>query len=259
MTTAQPILVLRHIYEPAVQLPRIALKPLKPNISIRDDLGPQTAVCTHCKARHWEGERSKSIGHFSTCCSQGKKLKHFTKPRGTPVFRLFGRLGHRLGSLIAAVNQRPVFAQTWLIDLAEATDTRLGPDGADTRAGWDMAKEWILQLCIPLGRRRRTHNHPPSSTEMARLICDSDTNTGDRGPQYLILQVHGDRCPDGRPKYTKSSARSIRSRCLSGTHYSSPRGQMASTPTFFFASSTKLGLPSPETESRAAMVSDCAS
>ncbi|SGY43348.1 BQ5605_C001g00016 [Microbotryum silenes-dioicae] len=36
---------------------------------------------------------------------------------------------------------------------------------------------------------------------MAKLICDSDTNTGDRGPQDLILQVHGDRCPDGRPKY----------------------------------------------------------
>ncbi|SCZ99017.1 BZ3500_MvSof-1268-A1-R1_Chr7-1g09355 [Microbotryum saponariae] len=36
---------------------------------------------------------------------------------------------------------------------------------------------------------------------MAMLICNSDTNTGDRGPQDLILQVHGDRCPDGRPKY----------------------------------------------------------
>ncbi|SGZ23049.1 BQ5605_C022g09580 [Microbotryum silenes-dioicae] len=51
---------------------RIALKPLKPRASIRDDLGPQTAVCTHCKAQHWECERSKSTGHFSRCCSQGK-------------------------------------------------------------------------------------------------------------------------------------------------------------------------------------------
>ncbi|SCZ93880.1 BZ3500_MvSof-1268-A1-R1_Chr6-3g08947 [Microbotryum saponariae] len=36
---------------------------------------------------------------------------------------------------------------------------------------------------------------------MAMLICDSDTNTGDLGPQDLILRVHGDRCPNGRPKY----------------------------------------------------------
>ncbi|SGY12170.1 BQ5605_C011g06413 [Microbotryum silenes-dioicae] len=30
------------------------------------------AVCIPYKARHWECERSKSTGHFSRCCSQGK-------------------------------------------------------------------------------------------------------------------------------------------------------------------------------------------
>ncbi|SCZ98328.1 BZ3500_MvSof-1268-A1-R1_Chr7-1g09098 [Microbotryum saponariae] len=254
------ILVLRHVYEPAVQLrvrrARIALKPLKPHVSIRDDLGPQTAVCTHCKARHWECERSKSTGNFSTCCSQGKvrlppppqpNLEYrqllegsdteakafrvnarsynnalsFTSlaahwdqtPVGTlgpPVFRVFGRLYHRLGALIPAVNQRPAFAQTWLIDPVEATDTRLGPDGTDSRmqrstltklesvlrtgnrlvrefasakarAGWDTAKEWILRLCLPPGRDRRIHNLPtctvidvpmvgPSTKSLARSI-----------------------------------------------------------------------------------------
>ncbi|SGY70143.1 BQ5605_C004g03110 [Microbotryum silenes-dioicae] len=197
MTTIQAILSLQHVYEPAVQLCRTDSVP---HVSIRDDLGPQTAVCTHCKAQHWE--------------------------LGATVFRVFGRLYHRLGALIPAVNRRPAFAQTWLIDPAEATDTRLqGPDSAETRiqrstqtklksmlrtgnrfvrefasvkarAGWDTAKEWVLP-----GRDRRTHNLPTSSTEMAMLICDSDTNTGDRAPQDLILQVHGDRCPDGRPKY----------------------------------------------------------
>ncbi|SCZ87666.1 BZ3500_MvSof-1268-A1-R1_Chr2-2g05132 [Microbotryum saponariae] len=235
-----------------------AQNPLKPHVSIRDYLGPQTAVCTHCKARHWECERTKSTGHFSTCCSQGKVrlspppqpnlegsdseakafrensrsynnalsftslATHFDQTRlstlGPPVFRVFGRLYHRLGALIPAVNQRPAFAQTWLIDPAEATDTRLGPDSADSciqrstltklksnlrksRAGWDTAKDWILRLCLPPGRDRRTHTLPTSSTEMAMLICDSDTNTGDCGPQGLILQVHGDRCLNGRPEY----------------------------------------------------------
>ncbi|SGY77197.1 BQ5605_C005g03577 [Microbotryum silenes-dioicae] len=51
---------------------------------------------------------------------------------GPPVFRVFGRLYHRLGALIPAVNQCPAFAQTWLINPAEATDTRLEPDGADS-------------------------------------------------------------------------------------------------------------------------------
>ncbi|SCZ99556.1 BZ3500_MvSof-1268-A1-R1_Chr3-1g06095 [Microbotryum saponariae] len=49
---------------------------------------------------------------------------HFDRTRlgtlGPPVFRVFGRLYHRLGALIPAVNQRPAFAQTWLIDPAEA-------------------------------------------------------------------------------------------------------------------------------------------
>ncbi|SCZ99745.1 BZ3501_MvSof-1269-A2-R1_Chr12-2g03447 [Microbotryum saponariae] len=246
-----------------VRRARIALKPLKPHVSIRDDLGPQTAVCTHCKARHWECERSKSTGHFSTCCSQGKvRLPPRPQPNleyrqllegsdseakafrenarsynnalsftslaahwdqtqvgtlGPPVFRVFGRLYHRPGALIPAVNQRPAFAQTWLIDPAEATDTRLGPDGADSRmqrstltkldsilrignrfvrefasakarAGWDTAKEWVLRLCLPPGRHRRTHNLPTSSTEMAMLICDSDTNTGDGRPKYQVIR-----------------------------------------------------------------------
>ncbi|SGZ14647.1 BQ5605_C029g10608 [Microbotryum silenes-dioicae] len=225
------------------------------------------AVCAHCKARHWECKGR--TGHFSTCCLQGKaqlpplsgpipSINSYLKVRianarsynnalsftslaalwdqtqvgtlGPPVFRVFGRLYHRLAALIPTVNQRPAFAQTWLIDPAEATDTRLGPDGADSRmqrstltklesilrtgnrfvrefasakahAGWDTAKEWILRLCLPPGRDRRTHNLPTSSTEMAMLICDSDTNTGDRGPQDLILQVHGDRSPDGWLKY----------------------------------------------------------
>ncbi|SGZ31356.1 BQ5605_C044g12156 [Microbotryum silenes-dioicae] len=213
------------------------------HVSIRDDLGPQTAVCTHCKARHWECERSKSTRHFGACCSQGKvRLPPPPQPNleyrqllqgsdseavafrenarsynnalsftslaalwdqtqvgtlGPPVFRVFGRLYHRLGALIPAVNQCTAFAQTWLINPAEATDTRLEPDGADShmqrstltklesmlrtknhfvrefasakpRAGWDTAKEWILRLCLPPGRDRLldpllTPTHPQPS------------------------------------------------------------------------------------------------
>ncbi|SDA02996.1 BZ3500_MvSof-1268-A1-R1_Chr11-1g03252 [Microbotryum saponariae] len=212
-------------------------------------------VCTHCKARHWECERTKSTGHFSTCCSQGKvQLPPSLRPNpnfqqllegsdsGIAAFRENARWYNNALSFTSLATHfdqtRPgtqgprMFCPlpTWLIDPAEATDTRLGPDGADsriqrstltnlesmlrtknhfvrefasakTRAGWDTAKESALRLCLPPGRDRRTHNLPTSSTEMAMLICDSETNTGDRGPQDLILQVHGDRCPDGRPKY----------------------------------------------------------
>ncbi|SGY12496.1 BQ5605_C011g06524 [Microbotryum silenes-dioicae] len=245
------------------------------------------AVCAHCKARHWECKGR--TGHFSTCCLQGKvqlpplsgpipsidsylKGRIPTRPgtQGPRMFCFFGCFYHRLAALIPTVNQRPALAQIWLIDPTEATDTRLGLDGADSRiqrstltklesmlrtknhfvrefasakarAGWATAKERVLRLCLPPGRDRRAHNLPTSSTEMAMLICDSDTNTGDRGPQDLILQ---------------SSARSIRLRCLSGSHYYFLQGKMASTPTFLFAGFAKLGCQSPETESRSTMVSN---
>ncbi|SGY33431.1 BQ5605_C002g01495 [Microbotryum silenes-dioicae] len=276
MTTIQPILAFRHVYEPAVQLCRTD--------SVVSAMANSTLGSPHhhlLRKGECAGLESRSNPssptHFSACCSQGKvRLPPPPQPNleyrqllqgsdsdakafrenarsynnalsftslaahwdqtqvgtlGPPVFRVFGRLYHRLGALIPAVNQRPAFAQTWLIDLAEATDTRLqGPDSTETRiqrstltklesmlrtgnrfvrefasakprAGWDTAKEWILRLCLPPSRDRRTHNPPTSSTEMAMLICDSDTNTGDRGPQDLILQAHGDRCPDSRPKY----------------------------------------------------------
>ncbi|SCZ96978.1 BZ3500_MvSof-1268-A1-R1_Chr4-2g06908 [Microbotryum saponariae] len=240
-------------------------------------------VCTHCKARHWECERTKLTGHFSTCCSQGKvQLPPSLRPNpnfqqllegsdsGIPAFRENARSYNNalsFTSLAAHFDQtRPgtqgprmfcvfAFAHIWLIDPAEATDTRLGPDDADsriqrstltklesmlrtknhfvrefasakTRAGWDTAKESALRLCLPPGRDRRTHNLPTSSTEMAMLICDSETNTGDRGPQDLILQVHGDRCPDGRPN-----------------HYYFLQGKMASTPTLSLCGFRQAGLP----------------
>ncbi|SGZ28006.1 BQ5605_C026g10248 [Microbotryum silenes-dioicae] len=120
---------------------------------------------------------------------------------GPPVFRVFGRLYHRLGALIPATCiQRSTLTK---LQSMLRTGNRFVREfaSAKARAGWDTAKEWVLRLCLPPGRDRRTHNLPTSSTEMAMLICDSDTNTGDRGPQDLILQVHGDRCPGVRPKY----------------------------------------------------------
>ncbi|SGY57477.1 BQ5605_C006g04277 [Microbotryum silenes-dioicae] len=199
-----------------VRKARIALKPLKPHVSIRDDLGPQAAVCTHCKAWHLECERICSQGKvqlppppqpnleyrqllegsdseakafrenaqsYNNALSFTSLAAHWDQTQvgtlGPPVFRVFSHLYHRIGALFPAVTQRPTFAQTWLIDPAEATDTRLGPDGADSRmqrstltklesilrtgnrfvrefasakarAGWYTAKEWILRLLSSL-------------------------------------------------------------------------------------------------------------
>ncbi|SGY38941.1 BQ5605_C003g02106 [Microbotryum silenes-dioicae] len=293
MTTMQPILALRHVYEPAVQLCRtdgvvsamanstlgsphhhllrkgecaglesrsnpssptfsqgkVQLPPPpQPNLEYRQLLEGSDS---EAKAFRENARSYNNAFSFTSLAAHWDQTQVGTL--GPPVFRVFSRLYHRLGALIPTVTQRPAFAQTWLIDPAEATDTRLGPDGADSRmqrstltkvesilrtgnrfvrefasakahAGWDTAKEWILRLCLPPGRDRRTHNLPTSSTEMAMLICDSDTNTGDRGRQDLILQVHGDRCPEGRPKYQV----------------------MASTPTFLVVGSNKLGHSLPK-------------
>ncbi|SGY19932.1 BQ5605_C017g08391 [Microbotryum silenes-dioicae] len=57
------------------------------------------AVCAHCKARHWECERSKSTGHYSTCCSQGKvQLPPLSGPIPSIDSCLKGRIPKRLHS-----------------------------------------------------------------------------------------------------------------------------------------------------------------
>ncbi|SGY45857.1 BQ5605_C001g00347 [Microbotryum silenes-dioicae] len=208
MTTMQPILALRHVYEPAVQLCRTD--------SVVSAMANSTLGSPHHHLRKGEcaGLESRS-NPSSPTFSQGKLLQgsdseakafrenarsynnalsftslaaHWDQTQvgtlGPPVFHVFGRLYHRLGALIPAVNQCPAFAQTWLINPAEATDTRLEPDGADShmqrstltklesmlrtknhfvrefasakaRAGWDTAKEWILRLCLRPGRDQR--------------------------------------------------------------------------------------------------------
>ncbi|SCZ95336.1 BZ3500_MvSof-1268-A1-R1_Chr11-2g03441 [Microbotryum saponariae] len=147
---------------------------------------PQMTVCTHCKARHWECERTKSTGHFSTCCSQGKvQLPPSLRPNpdfqqllegsdsGIPAFRENARSYNNalyfvaftidsgtLGALIPAVNQRPTFAKTWLICPAEATDTQLGPDGADSR----IQRSTLTKLDSMLGYGQRMGPAPLSNT-----------------------------------------------------------------------------------------------
>ncbi|SGY18009.1 BQ5605_C015g07952 [Microbotryum silenes-dioicae] len=234
------------------------------------------AECIHFKTRHWECERSKSTGHFSTCCSQGKvqlppppspipsieiylkdssqsssiprkrpvaqqrAVFHFDQTRlgtlGLPVFRVFGRRYHRLGALIPAVNQRPAFAQIWLIDLAEVTDTRLGPDGADSR----IQRSTLTKLESML----RTKNHfvrevgpAPLPTTWPRPTHPqpSYVEHGNGDASLRFRHQHG-RLWTSRPY---SPARSIRLRCLSGSHYYFLQGKMASTPTFLFAVSNR--------------------
>ncbi|SCZ92411.1 BZ3500_MvSof-1268-A1-R1_Chr5-2g07838 [Microbotryum saponariae] len=169
-------------------------------------------VCTHCKARHWECERTKSTGHFSTCCSQGKvQLPPSLRPNSdfqqllegsdseAKAFRRSARMPGRtttrcrslrslptltrldqalkdpacfgyfvaftidsgtLGALIPAVNQRSTFAKTWLICPAEATDTQLGPDGADSR----IQRSTLTKLDSMLGYGQRMGPAPLSNT-----------------------------------------------------------------------------------------------
>ncbi|SGZ04271.1 BQ5605_C032g11054 [Microbotryum silenes-dioicae] len=289
MTTIQPILALRHVYEPAVQLCRtdsvvsaMANSTLgsphhhllrkgecaglesrsnpQAHVSIRDDLGPQTAVCTHCKARHWECERPKSTRHFSACCSQGKvRLPPPPQPNleyrqllqgsdseavafrenarsynnalsfnslaalwdqtqvgtlGPPVFRVFGRLYHRLGALIPAVNQCPAFAQTWLINPAEATDTRLEPDGADSH----MQRSTLTKLesMLRTGNRFMREFASAKARAARKWRCLSAIPTPTR--EIVDVKTLFSRCtvidvPRVGPS-TRSLARSIRLRCL---------------------------------------------
>ncbi|SCZ97712.1 BZ3500_MvSof-1268-A1-R1_Chr4-3g07397 [Microbotryum saponariae] len=130
-------------------------------------------VCTHCKARHWECERTKSTGQFSTCCSQGKLLEG--SDSGIPAFRENARsynnalsftslAAHfdqtRPGTQGPRMFQGPTFAKTWLICPAEATDTQFGPDGADSR----IQRSTLTKLDSMLGYGQRMGPAPLSNT-----------------------------------------------------------------------------------------------
>ncbi|SGY12770.1 BQ5605_C011g06596 [Microbotryum silenes-dioicae] len=218
MTTIQPILALRHVYEPAVQLCRtdsvgkVRLPPPpQPNLEYRQLLqgSDSEAVAFRENARSYNNALS-----FTSLAAHWDQTQVGTL--GPPVFRVFGRLYHRLGALIPAVNQRPAFAQTWLIDPAEATDTRLEPDGADSH----MQRSTLTKLESML----RTGNR------FVREFASAKARAGwDTAKECTVIDV-----PMVGPS-TKSLARSIRPRCLSVTHYFFLQGKMASTPTFLFA------------------------
>ncbi|SGY12880.1 BQ5605_C011g06639 [Microbotryum silenes-dioicae] len=210
----------------------------------------QMAVCAHCKARHWECKGR--TGHFSMCCLQGKVQ---LSPLSGPIPSINSYLKARIAIC--------------LIDPAEATDTRLGLDGADSR----IQRSTLNKLESML----RTKNHfvREGSCASAYHLVETDAPTtflrrarkwrclsAIPTPTREIVDVKTlfSRCtvidvPRVGPS-TKSLARSIRLRCLSVTHYYFLQGKMASTPTFLFAGFAKLGCQSPETESRSTMGSN---
>ncbi|SGY20062.1 BQ5605_C017g08452 [Microbotryum silenes-dioicae] len=190
------------------------------------------AVCAHCKARHWECERSKSTGHYSTCCSQGKVQ---LPPLSGPIPSIDSCLKGRI--------PRPTFAKTWLICPAEAADTQLGPDGADSRIQRSTLTK--LNSTLRTGNRFLAETDAPTTflRRAPKWRCLSAIPTPTR--EIVDVKTLFSRCtvidvPMVGPS-TKSLARSIRLRCLSVTHYSSPQRKIAPTSTFLFARSTKLG------------------
>ncbi|SCZ97908.1 BZ3500_MvSof-1268-A1-R1_Chr3-3g06449 [Microbotryum saponariae] len=127
---------------------------------------PQMTVCTHCKARHWECERTKSTGHFSTLLAgQGSDSGQLLRPTTFNAQSYNNALSFT--SLAAHFDQtrpgtqgpRPRmfrvfpanFAKTWLICPAEAIDTQLGPDGADSR----IQRSTLTKLDSMLGTGHR--------------------------------------------------------------------------------------------------------
>ncbi|SCV68086.1 BQ2448_207 [Microbotryum intermedium] len=199
---------------------RIALEPLPVGASVRHDHGPLDAEGVECGALRWSCE-ANGKGSFSACCSRarvhlpesppppddyralldgldhanarsynnalaftslgGKFEQHKPANSDPPLFRVCGRLYHRIGYLLPRRDQAVAFAQTWLLDRAQQPATRMSAASganlnrgilqrletilrrsnlcarefvvaAKSRAGWDVAKEVVLKL-LPPGRR----------------------------------------------------------------------------------------------------------
>ncbi|SGY54610.1 BQ5605_C006g03893 [Microbotryum silenes-dioicae] len=204
------------------------------------------AVCAHCKVRPWECERSKSTGHFSTCCSHKVQLPPLSGP--IPCINSY------LKARIAALKDPSSLAQIWPIDPAEATDTRLGPDGADSRIQRSTLTKLEPMLRTKIHFVREVGPAPLPTTWPRPTHPQPSYVEHGNGDAYLRFRHQHGRSWTAR--FTKPSAHSIRLRCLSGSHYYFLQGKMASTPTFLFAGFAKLGCQSPETESRSTMVSN---
>ncbi|SCZ88192.1 BZ3500_MvSof-1268-A1-R1_Chr10-2g02874 [Microbotryum saponariae] len=220
MTITQSILVLRHVYASAVQLCRCCA-----GAEQSGQRGPILEVL--------KDERDRTLS--STCCSQGKvqqwcsylsllcpipsidsylkaqiaKLKHSGNPRARSI-----------------IQQRAIPLPTsWTRHPAEATGTRLGPDGADIRKQRSTLTK--LSPCgisaiayegVRIGQSSRrlgcghrvgpeglTHPQPPTTflRQARKWRCLSAIPTPTRETvdrKVCPFQVHGHRCPDGRPQ-----------------------------------------------------------
>ncbi|SGY29942.1 BQ5605_C002g01099 [Microbotryum silenes-dioicae] len=229
------------------------------------------AVCINYKARHWEYKRSKSTGHYSTCCSQGKVQ---LPPLSGPIPSIDSCLKGRIPALKdpACFGFFDAFTIDWAHSRRPSSCHQSAPNlcqnmahlpgrghrhstwtrrrrQSHTKIYFDQARFYVAYrqsfcegICIGQSSRRLGQRVAP------KWRCLSAIPTPTR--EIVDLKTLFSRCtvidvPMVGPS-TKSLARSIRLRCLSVTHYSSPQRKIASTSTFLFARSTKLGHSLPK-------------
>ncbi|SCZ93292.1 BZ3500_MvSof-1268-A1-R1_Chr6-2g08588 [Microbotryum saponariae] len=220
-------------------------------------------VCTHCKARHWECERTKSTGHFSTCCSQGKvQLPPSLRPNPdfqqllegsdseAKAFRRSARMPGRTTTRCRSLRSLPTLTR---LDQALKDPACFGYFVAFTidsgtlgalipavNQGPTFAKTWLI---CPAEATDTQFGPDGADSRIQRSTLtklDSMLGTGHRF-------AHGDQCPDGRPKYQvvsslHPSAMPLRSPLLF------PAGEDDCLPNIPLCSSNQAGSPFADEE-----------
>ncbi|SCZ96944.1 BZ3500_MvSof-1268-A1-R1_Chr4-2g06879 [Microbotryum saponariae] len=131
-------------------------------------------VCTHCKARHWECERTKLTGHFSTCCSQGKvQLPPSLRPN--PNFQQL---------LEGSDSGIPAFRENARSYNNALSFTSLATHFDQTRPGTQGPRMFQVfrRLYHRLGHSRR----PDSCRQSAPNLCQNMAHLSGRGHRHSI-------------------------------------------------------------------------
>ncbi|CAI9715230.1 Hypothetical predicted protein [Octopus vulgaris] len=142
-----------------------------------------------------------------------------------PTFKIQEKLYHRIGSLLPAVNRKPVYAQLYFVDTENEMRNRLSFKGADNdlnennplyvqralhmhnpyvksfKQAIDIIKEYSAQgkystgdiitshdkRLILAGSHERTYN-PPTASEVAVIMVGDETNNPNIKPADVVVQ-----------------------------------------------------------------------
>jgi hypothetical protein len=108
--------------------------------------------------------------------SVGRNLDHSVNRGGGPyVFKLHGELSHKIGSLLPAEGEEPLYAQLYVIDTAHAHDMRMNNP-------WNA----MLDAGVMHNLQDMLHNHHPAVQLFEQAFTKTSNMSGDQDCRVVL-------------------------------------------------------------------------